>query len=212
MTFNLDSFNIELIENEKTICADLVDKAYTSVQEVSAGLARLEAESGSLSAMLSGDLDNVLTPIVDEIEVEDGYETALSAALGDDLTAPIKKDGIISERRFWTKNGSKHLGSSLPVGVEVLANKVSVPQELQERMKQVGIASDVETALRLQTELMHGQCLTTLKGGLWRWDGYVADVDIVTSAEIRIQHRNRIKEISLNVETLSEEKQTSKKG
>ena len=196
------------IENEKTICADLVDKAYTSVQEVSAGLARLEAESGSLSAMLSGDLDNVLTPIVDEIEVEDGYETALSAALGDDLTAPIKKDGIISERRFWTKNGSKHLGSSLPVGVEVLANKVSVPQELQERMKQVGIASDVETALRLQTELMHGQCLTTLKGGLWRWDGYVADVDIVTSAEIRIQHRNRIKEISLNVETLSEEKQT----
>ena len=196
------------IENEKTICADLVDKAYTSVQEVSAGLARLEAESGSLSAMLSGDLDNVLTPIVDEIEVEDGYETALSAALGDDLTAPIKKDGIISEKRFWTKNGSKHPGSSLPVGVEVLANKVSVPQELQERMKQVGIAGDVEAALRLQTELMHGQCLTTLKGGLWRWDGYVADVDIVTSAEIRIQHRNRIKEISLNVESLSEEKKT----
>ena len=196
------------IENEKTICADFVDKAYTSVQEVSAGLARLEAESGSLSAMLSGDLDNVLTPIVDEIEVEDGYETALSAALGDDLTAPIKKDGIISEKRFWTKNGSKHPGSSLPVGVEVLANKVSVPQELQERMKQVGIAGDVETALRLQTELMHGQCLTTLKGGLWRWDGYVADVDIVTSAEIRIQHRNRIKEISLNVESLSEEKKT----
>lgn len=196
------------IENEKTICADFVDKAYTSVQEVSAGLARLEAESGSLSAMLSGDLDNVLTPIVDEIEVEDGYETALSAALGDDLTAPIKKDGIISEKRFWTKNGSKHPGSSLPVGVEVLANKVSVPQELQERMKQVGIAGDVEAALRLQTELMHGQCLTTLKGGLWRWDGYVADVDIVTSAEIRIQHRNRIKEISLNVESLSEEKKT----
>ncbi|MBT6307807.1 MAG: chromosome segregation protein SMC [Rhodospirillaceae bacterium] len=196
------------IENEKTICADLVDKAYTSVQDISAGLARLEAESGSLSAMLSGDLDNIITPIVDEIEVEDGYETALSAALGDDLTAPIKKDDIISEKRVWTKNGSKHPGSSLPDGVEVLANKVSVPQELQERVKQVGVASDMEAAIRLQTELKHGQCLTTLQGGLWRWDGYVANVDTVTSAEIRIQHRNRIKEISLNVETLSEEKKT----
>ena len=65
--------------------------------------------------MLSANIDMDQTPIVDLIEVNKGYEKALSTALGDDLTAPIKTDDSITGKRFWTDNTSKHKGSKLTV-------------------------------------------------------------------------------------------------
>ena len=152
------------------------------------------------------------TPIVDLIEVNEGYEKALSTALGDDLTAPIKTGDSITGKRFWTDNTSKHKGSKLPEGVQALANQVKVPEMLKDRLNQIGIAYDAATAMRLQKELVQGQCLTTVDGGLWRWDGYVTEPGIVSSAQIRIQQQNRVKEIERNTEILTAEQKNASDG
>ena len=173
---------------------------------------RLEAERESLSAMLSANIDMDQTPIVDLIEVNEGYEKALSTALGDDLTAPIKTGDPITGKRFWTDNTSKHKGSKLPEGVKALANQVKVPEMLKDRLNQIGVAYDAATAMRLQKELVQGQCLTTVDGGLWRWDGYVTEPGIVSSAQIRIQQQNRVKEIERNTEILTAEQKNASDG
>ena len=162
--------------------------------------------------MLSANIDMDQTPIVDLIEVNDGYEKALSTALGDDLTAPIKTGDSITGKRFWTDNTSKHKGSKLPEGVKALANQVKVPEMLKDRLNQIGIAYDAATAMRLQKELVQGQCLTTVDGGLWRWDGYVTEPGIVSSAQIRIQQQNRVKEIERNTEILTAEQKNASDG
>ena len=209
---NESTSKLNVIENDKAECGGLVDDAYQVVQEISSKLTRLEAETESLSAMLSANIDMDQTPIVDLIDVNEGYEKALSTALGDDLTAPIKTDDSITAKRFWTDNTSKHKGSKLPEGVEPLAVRVKVPEMLKDRVKQIGIVNDAETAMRLQKELAHGQCLTTVDGGLWRWDGYVTEPGIVSSAQIRIQQQNRVKEIERNTEILTaEQKKASDK-
>ncbi|MDC0398904.1 chromosome segregation protein SMC [Alphaproteobacteria bacterium] len=202
---NGSTSKLSVIENDKVECSGLVDEAYRVVQEMSSKLTRLEAETESLSAMLSADVDRDQTPIVDLIDVNEGYEKALSTALGDDLTAPIRMGDSITGKRFWTDNRSKHKGSKLPEGVEALADQVKVPAILEDRINQIGIAYDAATAMRLQKELVQGQCLTTVDGGLWRWDGYVTEPGIVSSAQIRIQQQNRVKEIERNTEILTAE-------
>jgi chromosome segregation protein len=202
---NESTSKLSVIENDKAECSGSVDEAYRVVQEISSKLTRLEAETESLSAMLSANIDMEQTPIVDLIDVNEGYEKALSTALGDDLTAPIRMGDSITGKRFWTDNTSKHKGSKLPEGVEALADQVKVPAILEDRINQIGIAYDAATAMRLQKELVQGQCLTTVDGGLWRWDGYVTEPGIVSSAQIRIQQQNRVKEIERNTEILTAE-------
>ncbi len=206
---NESTSKLSVIENDKAHCGELVGEAYRVVQDISSKLARLEAEKESLSAMLSANIDMDHTPIVDLIDVNEGYEKALSTALGDDLTAPIKTGDLVTGKRFWTNNKSKHKGSKLPEGVEALANQVKVPEMLKDRIDQIGIAYDAETAIRLQKELVQGQCLTTVDGGLWRWDGYVTEPGIASSAQIRIQQQNRVKEIERNTEILTSEQKNS---
>lgn len=202
---NESTSKLSVIENDKAECSGLVDEAYRVVQEISSKLIRLEAETESLSAMLSANVDGDQTPIVDLIDVNEGYEKALSTALGDDLTAPIRTGDSITGKRFWTDNTSKHRGSKLPEGVQTMADQVKVPPILKDRINQIGIAYDAATAVRLQKELVQGQCLTTVDGGLWRWDGYVTEPGIVSSAQIRIQQQNRVKEIERNTEILTAE-------
>ncbi|HTN62617.1 MAG TPA: chromosome segregation SMC family protein, partial [Devosia sp.] len=63
-----------------------LDAARPRLQEIETGLNRLEAEATTLGKMLN--VGASLWPaIVDALKVEPGYETALGAALGDDLEA-----------------------------------------------------------------------------------------------------------------------------
>ena len=96
--------------------------------------------------------------------------------------------------------------------MKALANQVKVPEMLKDRLNQIGIAYDAATAMRLQKELVQGQCLTTVDGGLWRWDGYVTEPGIVSSAQIRIQQQNRVKEIERNTEILTAEQKNASDG
>ena len=50
---------------------------------------RLEAEAKTLAKILHVETKNLWPPVADQLAVEKGFETALGAALGDDLEAPI---------------------------------------------------------------------------------------------------------------------------
>ena len=47
--------------------------------------------------------------------------------------------------------------------------------------------------------LQPGQCLVTLDGGAWRWDGLVVSSNAENAAAIRLQQKNRLAELEIEI-------------
>ncbi|MFN3868984.1 MAG: chromosome segregation protein SMC, partial [Hyphomicrobiaceae bacterium] len=125
------------------------------------------------------------------------YETALGAALGDDLEAPRFADGaadaevVAPPPLHWRVVETSPADPSLPAEAEPLAKHLKGPPELKRRMTQIGVVPR-ELGPRLQPHLKPGQRLVSREGDLWRWDGFVAAAEGATAAAQRLAQRNRL--------------------
>ena len=130
--------------------------------------------------------------IMDRLQVEQGFEKALGAALADDLRAPqVDGDGPSG----WAELPAYPVDQPLPNGITALTNHVSVPAVLARRMSQIGLV-DPDEGNRLQADLLPGQRLVSVEGDLWRWDGYRAWAeDAPSAAALRLQQLNRLEEL-----------------
>ena len=130
--------------------------------------------------------------IMDRLQVEQGFEKALGAALADDLRAPeVDEDGPSG----WAELPAYDTPQALPDGITALTNHVSVPSVLERRMSQIGLV-DGDDGNRLQAALLPGQRLVSVEGDLWRWDGYRAWAeDAPSAAALRLQQLNRLEEL-----------------
>lgn len=135
--------------------------------------------------------------IMDRLQVEQGFEKALGAALADDLRAPeVDADGPSG----WTTLTAYGDVQGLPGGVVALSSHVSVPDVLARRMEQIGLVEPDDGA-RLQGQLKPGQRLVSLEGDLWRWDGYRAWAeDAPSAAALRLQQLNRLEALKQQME------------
>ena len=165
--------------------------ARETLQHHQAEQAKLEAEIKALAAMLETGEPDIWPPVIDAVRVEPGYEVALGAALGDDITAPTDEAAPL----HWETLPPYDQPRPLPPGVESLAHHVSGPAALNRRLSQVGLVPDSETGKRLQSSLQQGQRLVSRDGGLWRWDGFVVQAGTATAAAIRLEQRNRLAEL-----------------
>src|SRR5690606_39265389 len=128
--------------------------------------------------------------VVDELVVEPGYETALGAALGDDLEASSDAGSPI----HWSIAIDRYDDPPLPQGAEPLSRHVTGLNLLERRLAQIGLVDAVDGPA-LMPALKPGQRLVTLDGALWRWDGFVAAADAPSAAAQRLAQRNRLNEL-----------------
>ncbi len=156
-------------------------------------LAALRAERETLVKLLVGANAGEFPPILDRIRVAPGYETALGAALGDDLEAPAAEEAPL----HWRHVPIGRQDAALPAGIEPLAAHVESPPELDRRLKQTGIVASRAEGSRLQPQLKPGQRLVTRDGHLWRWDGFTVAAEGITPAAQRLAERNRLSSIGL---------------
>ena len=161
-------------------------------------------ERETIAKLLAPANDGGFPPVVDHIRVSPGYETALGAALGDDLEATIVPEASIHWRRI-DVSSEDH---PLPADAEPLVMHAEAPPELARRLRQIGVVARADGA-RLQPHLKPGQRLVSREGDLWRWDGFVAAADGVTPAAQRLAHKNRLLELDRRAaEVLAEAKDT----
>ena len=135
--------------------------------------------------------------VMDQLQVQKGYEKALGAALADDLRAPeVDADGPSG----WSLLPGYSSQQTLPDGVAALSNYVSVPEVLARRISQIGLV-DADDGPRLQPMLKPGQRLVSAEGDLWRWDGFRAWAeDAPSAAALRLQQLNRLEELKQQLE------------
>ncbi len=153
-------------------------------------LSVMQTERETLIKLLVPVRDDDVPPIVDLVTVAPGYETALGAALGDDLEAPASSDAPV----HWRRLAAPPIDAQLPDGVMALSAFVDAPLELQRRLSQVGVVAR-EVGILLQPSLKPGQRLVSIEGDLWRWDGFVAIAGGATPAAQRLFERNRLDDI-----------------
>lgn len=137
--------------------------------------------------------------VAEDIQVAPGYETALGAALGDDLDAPADA----SAPAHWGGADGRD-DPPLPAGVEPLSRLVRGPAELARRLAQVGVVAAREAGAGLLARLAPGQRLVSREGDLWRWDGFVSAADAPTAAAQRLAERNRLDGLQAQAEALRE--------
>jgi chromosome segregation protein len=160
------------------------------LSEARTELNRIETEAQTLARILNAGETGQFPPVVEELQVEKGYEIALGAALGEDLDAASDTDAPV----FWAYNPAVETDPDLPEGSVSLDRLVQGPQQLRRRLAQVGVVSDNDGP-RLQASLRPGQRLVSRAGALWRWDGYTASADAPTPAAQRLAQKNRLAEL-----------------
>ena len=169
------------------------DAVRPELQQIEAALTRLESESQTLTRIVNAGAGK-FPAIVDALKVAPGYETALGAALGDDLEASSDARAPL----HWSGANASD-DPALPDGATPLSAFVSGSALLKRRLDQVGLIDPADAA-RLVPLLRPGQRLVGKAGGLWRWDGFVAAPDAPTAAAEKLRQRNRLAELSAEIE------------
>ncbi len=167
-----------------------LDQERRSLAEIERELERLAGEAAGLAAVIAPEEGQAWPPLLDRVTVAKGYETALGAALGDELSAPDAAEAPV----HWTEL-SPLAEDSFPAGATPLASKVKGPLALARRLSRIALVGDSAQGDALQAELLPGQRLVSKAGDLWRWDGYVARADAPSAAAQRLAQRNRLEEL-----------------
>lgn len=181
----------EAAEAARAEAQTALDTARDRLQEAEAAMSRLTAEDKAIRDLLAGGESDDWTPVLEQLAVASGYETALGAALGDDLSAAT--DGGAPLR--WENLPPLDEAQPLPAGAEPLNGVVDGPDALARRLSQIGVVPDAATGERLRADLRPGQRLVTRDGALWRWDGFTMRAGAPTAAATRLEQRNRLKEL-----------------
>jgi chromosome segregation protein len=166
-------------------------------------LNRLETEARTLRKVLDLDAQQLWPPVTDLLAVAKGYETALGAALGDDLDAPIDQAAPIR----WMGAAADAGDPALPEEAEPLSAHVTAPHELARRLAQIGIVARGDGP-RLAALLRPGQRLVSREGDLWRWDGFAVAAEAPTAAARRLAEKNRLADIGSAVDAARAEVET----
>ncbi len=191
----------EQAEGARVAAQTAYEQARDVAQTKAAEHTKLQAEAVALEELLAEPKTaGAWSPIIDSVSVDPGFEAALGAAMGDDLSAA----GDDSSPMRWQLLPPFLEHGALPEGARPLAEMVRAPDRLARRLTQVGLVADAATALSLQGQLKPGQRLVTATGDLWRWDGFIAAAGAANAAATRLKQRNRLKELRGILETSSD--------
>jgi chromosome segregation protein len=162
-------------------------RAKTSNAE--SAFAKIAAEHDALSALLAQKFGRETAPILDQLQVPAGLETALGAALREELSASADP----TASRHWRPLPPLDLAV---VPMKSFANLVSGPAALTRALSHILLLPEGADGDLHQGNLSPGQILVSRAGGLWRWDGYIVRAGAASEAAVRLLQRNRLAVLS----------------
>ena len=178
-------------ETAQSAARQALDVARQPFEEAERGVRRLETEAKTLARVLHVETKQLWPPAIDLLTVEKGYETALGAALGDDLDAPVEAAAPM----HWGAAPADPADPALPEGVVPLTAHIgAAPDAMARRLRQIGVVARADGP-RIARDLKPGQRLVSPDGDLWRWDGFVVAAHAPTAAARRLAGRNRLADI-----------------
>jgi len=189
---------LETADAQLTLATAAAESAETVRRDSTAQVARLQAEIDALQYLLADQDETDHTPVIDQLTVSDGMETALAAYLADELSAPVG-----AGRHGYWRNTPHSSGLQPPQGTTPLAHYVSGAPALDAALAGVGVIDNVGDAETRQMTLLPGQAITSKDGSLWRWDGFVRLASQSDKSAERIRQRRRLDSLQTDLNALS---------
>lgn len=161
--------------------------ATARTQAAAADLAatKIATEHEALTALLAQKFGRESAPILDSLSVPPGLETALGAALREELSASAETGAP----RHWRQLAPLDLSV---VPIKSFATLVTGPAALTRALSHIFLLTDGADGDLHQGNLTPGQILVSREGGVWRWDGYTIRPGAATEAAVRLAQRNRL--------------------
>jgi chromosome segregation protein len=150
--------------------------------------AKIAAEVQALAEVLAVRDGEQWPHMIDSLSVPAGLETALGAALGEELTSASDP----AADRYWRELPRFDAVPPLPSGAAPLIDLVQAPSALARALSQVGLIDSDQVTPESQAALAPGQILVSRDGAVWRWDGYTIRAGTPTPAAVRLRQRNRL--------------------
>jgi chromosome segregation protein len=153
--------------------------------EAEAAATKSGAEYDALAALLAQKFGREGRPVLDDLQVPAGLETALGAALREELSASADAQAA----RHW-----RHLPDLDPAAADQksFANIVAGPAALTRALSHILLLPEGGDGDAYQASLTPGQILVSREGAVWRWDGYTVRAGAKSEAAVRLAQRNRL--------------------
>ncbi|MCM2344283.1 MAG: chromosome segregation protein SMC [Alphaproteobacteria bacterium] len=183
---------IETMENALNDARTRREDARETVQLRSTEKSRVEAEVRTLESVLEMYSEDGFRAVLEDVQADEGFETALSRALGDTLMASTDDGAPI----VWaTSSVSISDLPALPAGVAVLEPHVKAPVALKLALSQIGVVENIEQGRELAHQLKVGQALVSRDGAYWRWDGLQIKAEAADRHAIQLKQKNQLADL-----------------
>jgi chromosome segregation protein len=179
------------IEAQRGLAGEAETQARAQLQQAQDQRQRLKAEVDALSSIFANSDADMWPPLIDSLTVAPGYETALAAALGDDLQASTD----LGAPTHWREGDTDPAAPGLPADAEPLSRYVTGSAALLRRLAQIAVVADEAACRTLGAQLRQGQRVVSKDGAMWRWDGFTIAAGTETAAATRLKQRNRLREL-----------------
>ncbi len=143
-----------------------ISEARAAHQEASIQKSKLESEINTLKGFIDTFSEDGQNAVLTNVKAENGFEAALSRALGDTLQASLDE----SDMTYWSLCERKI--TDLPKGIPSLKKYIDAPKALDLALSQIGYVENSADGPALLKELSQGQSLVSKEGHYWRWDGF----------------------------------------
>jgi chromosome segregation protein len=150
--------------------------------------AKLCAEAQALAEVLAVKDGERWPPMVDALGVPPGLETALGAALGEELTSAADR----AAARHWRELPPLDAPGGSVESATPLDRFVTAPPALARALSRILLVEDDSAGEAMQPLLPPGASAVSRAGGVWRWDGYTIRAGAPTAAAVRLRQRNRL--------------------
>jgi len=172
-------------EAKRTAAEAALAQIRTEAAAAESAAAKITAEHDALSALLAQKFGRETAPILDQLNVPAGLETALGAALREELSASADTGAA----RHWRALPALDLAV---VPLKSFATLVTGPAALTRALSHILLLPDGADGDIQQGNLTPGQILVSRAGALWRWDGYTVREGAASEAAVRLAQRNRL--------------------
>lgn len=162
---------------------------------------RLQAQADGLAQALGSETTESDEPVSARMDIPEGYEAALAAALSEGLDAPVADRAA----RGWHLLPATPALPALPGHAPPLKAHIKAPDALDRVLSCIGLLPEGADGLALQGALQPGQSLVSLAGDLWRWDGFYSRAGEPDAATRRLAQRRILKETEHRIATLQDD-------
>ncbi|HEX4742599.1 MAG TPA: AAA family ATPase [Caulobacteraceae bacterium] len=189
---------LEAAEIARRQAADAESELRKSARAAEDALARRETSARGLSEITRTPAAGGAAPVLEQVTPEAGFEIALAAALGEDLSAGLDP----ASAAFW--GGRVATSPVWPEGVTPLADRIDAPPALAARLAYVALVAR-EDGARLARLSPPGARLVSREGDLWRWDGLTVRSGAPKPAQVRLEQRARLAALEAEIAGLRPE-------